>query len=584
MILTMIGAVSFGQVIFQVQAPSTPANLQGSYALTYDNEGGGTSWASPDITNPANSVTAPLEFVDDGDVGADPTYGFPAGQDACTPLVNGAALAGKIAVLYRGSCQFGFKAKMAQDAGAVAVVIINHSGAPVGMAGGDSGLVVTIPVIMVSTGTGNLLAAAITAGTITQAFIGNKAGLFAEDLGITKGEALRSRRFSQTAALSQNASEFEVPFGAWVRNHGNAPIAGTLTGNIDLEIGGTNVYNQSAPVASLNPGDSVWVSLPTFSQASYATGYYDASYTLTTTNGDQENSDNVLDVDFMINDTLYSYARLDPVTWVPMSPAQANGGLTTVMEACIAFQDPNASRVVYEGLNFTGLAFAPNLMANEFVEVRVYQWDDVFTNTQDPALDMSNLVTLDAAFHVWVDETLQDVNVFVPRDGGTWNGTFVDNQRYMFCVNTTSLTLLIGMSNSVDYTLAQDSTNGHLQPSLPLNVDATWYLNGFGLDFPVAASAQLSFTTGVDELDNNVAIKTYPNPTVDVLNIPVGDRSGLATIEIYDIAGKLVISDNVTIVNNQTLTLDVSKLSSGSYAGKMIFEDGTANFNVVVGK
>jgi hypothetical protein len=585
MILTIIGAVSFGQVIFQVQAPSTPAGLQSSYALTYDNQGGGTTWASPDLTLPANSVTAAMEFVDDGDVGTDPTYGFPANEDACTPLINGAALAGKIAILYRGTCQFGFKAKMAQDAGAVAVVIINHSGAPVAMNGSDSGLVVTIPVIMVSTGTGQLLEAAIHAGTITQAFIGNKAGLFAEDLGITKGEVLRSRRFSQVAALSQDASEFDVQFGAWVRNYGNAAIAGTLTGNIDLEIGGTNVYNQSAPVSSLNPGDSVWVSLPTFSQAAYAVGYYDASYTLTTTNGDLENSDNVLDVDFMINDTLYAYSRLDPVSWEPMSPAQANGGLTTVMEGCIAFQDSNASRVEYQGLNFTGLAFAPNLMANEFVEVRVYQWDDVFTNTQDPALDMANLVTLDAAFFVYADETLQDVNVFVPRDGGTWNGQFVDNQRYMFCVNTTSLTLLLGMSNSVDYSLAQDSINGHLQPSLPLNIDAVWYLNGFGLDFPIAASAQLlDIRVGVNDLDNEVSIVTFPNPAVDVVNIPVGDRSGSASIEVFDIAGKLVISNNVTFTTNQTLTLDVSELSNGSYVAKMIFEDGTANFNVVVSK
>jgi hypothetical protein len=587
MILTMIGAVSFGQVIFQVQAPSTPTNLQGSYALTYDNENGGTSWASPDITLPANAVTAPLMFVDDGSVGNDPTYGHPVAQANC--IAHGVATqpyAGAIAVLYRGDCQFGDKARHAENAGAVAVVIINHSGAPVGMAGGDSGLVVTIPVIMVSTGTGQLLAAAIAAGTITQAFIGNKAGLFADDLGINKAEALRSRRFANVAALSQNASEFEVKLGAWVRNYGSASqTGGTLTGNIDLEIGGTNVYNQSAAVPTLAPGDSVWVPLPTFTQASYAVGYYDMSYTVATATPDLENSDNVLDVDFMINDTLYAYSRLDPVSWEPMSPAQTNGGLTTVFEGCMAFQDPNASRVEYQGMNFTGLAFAPNLMANEFVEVRVYEWNDVFTNTQDPALDMANLVTLDAAFFVYADETLQDVNVFVPRDGGTWNGQFIDNQRYMFCVNTISLTLLLGHSNSVDYTLAQDSTNGHLQPSMPANVDAVWYLNGFGLDFPLAASAQLlDISTSVNELNNEVSIVTFPNPAVDVVNIPVGDRSGSASIEVFDIAGKLVISNNVTFTANQTLTLDVSDLSNGSYVAKMIFEDGTANFNVVISK
>jgi hypothetical protein len=41
--------------------------------------------------------------------------------NAVTSDVNG-----KIAVLYRGDCQFGVKAKNAQDAGAIAVIIINN--------------------------------------------------------------------------------------------------------------------------------------------------------------------------------------------------------------------------------------------------------------------------------------------------------------------------------------------------------------------------------------------------------------------------------------------------------------------------
>ena len=587
-ILTIIKTISFGQVvIFQIQAPSTPTNLQGSYALTYDNEFYGTTWASPDITNPANSVTAALEFVDDGDTGTDPTYGYPNAEDACTPFgITAQPLAGKIAVLYRGDCQFGWKARHAQNAGAVAVIIINHSGAPVGMNGGDSGLVVTIPVIMVSTFTGILLESAIHAGTITQAFIGNKEGIFANDLGINKSEVLRSRRFSNLYALSNFGAPFSVQLGAWVRNHGNtSQLAATLTGNIDLEIGGTNIYNQSAVVPSLAPGDSAWVSLPTFFQTFYPIGYYDMSYTVTIGfTADEENSDNVLDVAFMISDSLYSYSRLDPVTFEPLSPAQTNGGNSTGFEACMAFQDPDAWRVTYRGMNFTGLSIAPNLMTNEYVEVRVYQWDDVFIDNNDVALDFANLVTLDAAFFVYQDETLQDVNVFVPLDGNLWNGQMYDNQRYLFCVNSISTTLLIGFDNSVDYTLAQDSTNGHHQPSFPSSVDQVWYLNGFGLDFPIAASAQFGSWVGLDELNNELNIVSYPNPAIDVLNIPVGDRNGSATFELYDVAGKLVISQVVTFGNNETLTIDVSLLNSGSYVAKMIFESAIAKFNVVVSK
>ena len=442
-----------------------------------------------------------------------------------------------------------------------------------------------LPVIMVSTGTGAFLEAAIAAGTITQAFIGNKAGLFANDLGVLKSEALRARRFSNLAALSTNATEFSVPAGAWVRNYGS----GSQTGGqliVSIDFNASEIWADSAIVPTLAPGDSAWIPLATFSQANYTQGYYDMKYTVITNPvADEENSDNVIDVAFMIDDSLYSYARVDQATLMPLSPAQSTGGNATGWEACMAFQDPNASRMIYNGINFTALSFDPNLMANEFIEAKVYQWNDVFTDVNDAALNFSNLLLLDNAFFAYADESLQDVNVFVPRDGNTWSGNFVDNQRYLFCISSASTTLLLGMSNSVDYELIQnDPVSGHLQPSMPASVDQAWFRDGFGLDFTLAATVQMDIFTGVDELDNEISISSFPNPAVDVINIPVGDRNGSATIELYDIAGKLVISNNVTFTNNQTLTLDVSTLSNGSYVAKMIFEDATATFNVVVSK
>jgi PA domain-containing protein/type IX secretion system substrate protein len=583
MILSLIGTFGFAQVIFQVQAPSTPTNLLGSYALTYDNENAGTSWGSPDLMLPANSVTAALEFVDDGDLGLNPTYGFPYSRDACQALIND--LTGKIAVLYRADCDFGLKALNAQNAGAVAVVIINHSGGPVGMNGGTNGLNVLIPVIMVSTGTGALLEAAITNGTIVQAFIGNKYQLFTNDLGVSKIDALRARRFSNIQALSTDTTEFSVPVGAWVRNYGSGTQTGaTLTATITLNA--TQIYSQSGSVDTLAPGDSVWVSLPTFSQPWYDDGYYDMNYTVTTVpTADEENSDNVIDVSFMISDSLYSYGRLDPSTLIPISPAQSNGGLTTDFSTCLTFDDPNASRMMYDGMNFTALAFAPNLMAGEYVEANIYQWDDVFTDFNDPAVDMANLVLLDNSFFVYNDETLQDVNVYVPRDGSTWAGDFVDNQRYLFCIASSSLSLLVGFDNAVDYEQSTyEPTSGHLQPSTTATVDGTTYAAGFGTDFHPAISVVMHpLLLSVAEVDNEMNINPFPNPAVNELNIPVGDRNGSATIEIFDIAGKLVISNAVTFNNNEIVKVDVSAITNGSYVGKMNFEDGTsAQFNVVV--
>jgi hypothetical protein len=94
------------------------------------------------------------------DEGSDPDP-----NDGCEPATNSGDLAGKIAVIRRGVCEFGFKALVAQNAGAIAVVVINNvEGTPIVMAGGDFGDQVTIPVLMVSDVTGAAIVAELAAG------------------------------------------------------------------------------------------------------------------------------------------------------------------------------------------------------------------------------------------------------------------------------------------------------------------------------------------------------------------------------------------------------------------------------------
>lgn len=75
---------------------------------------------------------------------ADPLQG-------CTAFNNAAAIAGKIALVDRGTCEFGLKCLNAQNAGAIAVIVCNNvSGAPTAMTPGANGASVTIPSVMVS--------------------------------------------------------------------------------------------------------------------------------------------------------------------------------------------------------------------------------------------------------------------------------------------------------------------------------------------------------------------------------------------------------------------------------------------------
>src|SRR4030095_2121961 len=112
----------------------SPASIAGNKAFGLADFG--PHPAAPPITAPhALGHPAPAARVN---AGRGPARG------PCETILNGAAIAGNIALIDRGTCTFVAKAKAAQDAGAVGVIIGNNvAGVPPGMSGVDP--TVTIP-------------------------------------------------------------------------------------------------------------------------------------------------------------------------------------------------------------------------------------------------------------------------------------------------------------------------------------------------------------------------------------------------------------------------------------------------------
>lgn len=131
---------------------NSPASIAGAYTIT-DN-----GFSPGHIAVPVSpGLTRNLVLYNDA---------TPDNSDACTVATNAAALNGKIAVIRRGTCTFVLKAKAAQNAGAVAVIIVNNvSGVAPGMSGADG--TITIPVVSVSQTDGEAIIAAMANGTVT---------------------------------------------------------------------------------------------------------------------------------------------------------------------------------------------------------------------------------------------------------------------------------------------------------------------------------------------------------------------------------------------------------------------------------
>ncbi|MDA9357059.1 T9SS-dependent M36 family metallopeptidase, partial [Flavobacteriaceae bacterium] len=99
-----------------------------------------------------NPLTADLMLVIDEPIIGGDSY------DACQSITNGDEIAGKIAVIRRGTCEFGFKILAAQAQGAIGVIMVNNvDGGPITMGEGADDASNTPPSVMVSQEIGDAL-------------------------------------------------------------------------------------------------------------------------------------------------------------------------------------------------------------------------------------------------------------------------------------------------------------------------------------------------------------------------------------------------------------------------------------------
>jgi hypothetical protein len=548
--LALLGAHSFAQVIVYAEEP---AIIEGNFEFNHP-----TNW-SGQLSVPANAVLDTVVLADD--------------SLACTPITND--LTGKIALVYRGGCEFSAKALAAQNAGARAVIIVNNiPGPPVGMGIGASGASVTIPAVMISQDAGAQIRAAMLTDDVVM-YLGVKNGYFMDDLGFTVADALRADANGIPSQIAQNAGEFTTTLGTWVHNYGQNDQTGvTVTATVN---NGTEVYNETSAADDVPSGDSIWFEVsPAFSLPSYPAETYTITYTINYGTADDYTADNTLSNDFKIQDSIYSLARLDaqglPISTIGTRPATNNLSYSS----CIVFSNPNASRLGATGLYFTAAINAPDSLWGQEIIVTAYRWEDAFVDLNDPNFGFTSLTEMTTTSYYFEDVDNYTV-VYAP-----FPEPFVmdDDQRYMFCAQTFNTEVFLGYDEESRYL---ENIEQDLQPVYPIENDGDWLAGGFVSNAVPSLAVRMVDADLIGISENTIETSTFPNPAKDLVTVKV-DASGTAVLNVTDLAGRTVLSQEVSIVNGQ-FTTNVSGFNAGTYVFNLSYDNGASSqVKVVVTK
>jgi hypothetical protein len=575
-LFVFISTFGNAQDIFAILQPS---DLAGSYDFTKLD----SQWwpNAPDMLDPTNAVSAELAMALDN-TAADSLVGSPVVSD----------VTGKIAVIYRGGYSFAGKVWRAQEAGAVAVIMINNLLDPVlitmsANTADDTSSWVTIPAVFISQLDGAQLRDEIIAGGL-MGFIGNKNGFYGNDLGITADYVIRAPQSSMIQGLALDENEFSASIGTWVRNYGSNDQTGIIVnGMVDSD--GNNLYNEDAVAFDLASGDSAFVPLPNFSQSSYELATYNIAYSVSSDSTEDFNDDNAYDVDFAFDENLYSFVSVtdgEPILNYFVRP----GSIAGLVQQCVHFQDANASRIGVTGMTFAASSDYASMDGLE-VNTVAYEWaiefDDLLDTINYTGIDPDDFDELATGTYDYVGNDMSGENVFVPFDE---NILLEDNLRYLFCITyTEDDSLFMGHDNKIDYLT---TLNEYLQPMFPmtdgeLNSDneEIWYLSGFGTDIVPSYVVHTvdANAIGIEEIGDVVDVTPFPNPAKDFIQIPMNDVSGITTIHIFDLSGKLVESQTLNATAGNLLRVDVSSLDAGIYTFGLRYENGkVSNFNVVI--
>jgi hypothetical protein len=150
-------------------------------------------------------------------------------------------------------------------------------------------------------------------------------------------------------------------------------------------------------------------------------------------------------------------------------------------------------------------------------------------------------------------------------DGGTYSVTPVANAINYTWTVPAGTQILTGQGTSA-ITVTAGNTSGNIMVAMT---------DSCGIDttvFPLTVNV----CAGIQSVSNSVSINVYPNPNDGACTVSIANASSATMLEIIDLQGKVVYSENMSDVNGSvTKQLDLSSLAGGAYFLKVTSGNAT---------
>ena len=153
------------------------------------------------------------------------------------------------------------------------------------------------------------------------------------------------------------------------------------------------------------------------------------------------------------------------------------------------------------------------------------------------------------------------------------------SQTVLCVTGETGSSILTASSSAASYSWSNGSTTSSIAVTPTLTTTYSVTVTNAGCSSAATVTVNVTDCTGLQEQFAG-AINIYPNPTNGVVNVAINSQFvGTASIEVYDVIGKLLIQENLV---SEVTTVNTSKLKQGIYMFKVVNDNQTIKVSRII--